>query len=369
MKFQGVQGRARVLWPIGATTGLLVLLWAIGFVARVNHVLPPKESSQFVWEFQPAIVLPILFLTAVYLSGAWQSAALASERQKGWRHLAFLGALASILIAIESPLDFLSDHLFFAHMFEHMLLLMVAPILLVLAQPQADLMRGLPRLLRRYVLSPFLGSQVFRGLRVLGNPVAATMIFIAALYFWMIPYYQDLALRDEGVHELWHGTLLVAGLLFFSRVLDPRPHPQGASLGARFFMFKFASLANILLGSYLALKSTVLYSGYGPSPHLLGIPAAEDENLGGLTMWIPGCMMLALAAILFIRHYAREEDRREARRRASRENMSGRPLDLRSANRKVAVTLVSFAAAIFLIAVGTVLVYHFAQDHAGFSEF
>jgi putative membrane protein len=350
-----------VLWPAAAIAGVVVALWATGFLVRTEQALPAGASSQFVWQLQPAIVLPILLLAALYILGARQPAALGNERRKGRRHLAFLGGLAAVFIALESPLDFLSDHLFVAHMFEHMQLEMVAPMLIVLARPEATLMRGLPHPLRRYVLNPFLGSRVFRGLRFFAHPAVATALFIGALYFWMIPYFHDLALRDEGFHELWHATLLAAGLILFWRVLDPRPYPQGASLGARLFMFFLASIANILLGSFLAFKSAIVYPGYGPSPHLFGINAADDEHFGGLTMWIPGSMMLALAALLTIRHFAREEERREGRRQAARERGGEWLLERRSANRRMALGLLSFAAVVLAITVGTVLLYHYAQ--------
>lgn len=358
-----------VFWPAAAIGGLLLLLWGASLLLRASHLLPPAVSSGFRWQLQPAIVLPTLLLAAVYFLGARQPAAPGEERQKGLRHLAFFGGLAAVFIVLESPLDFLSDHLFVAHMFEHMVLEMVAPLLIVLARPQAALLRGLPSPLRRYVLSPFFGSRLFRALRLLGNPFVATALFVGALYFWMIPYYHDLALREEAFHELWHATLLVAGLILFWRLLDPRPYPLGASLGARLFMFSLASIANILLGSFLAFKSVVLYRAYGPSPHLFGIDALADERFGGLTMWIPGCMMLALAAALAIRHFAREEERREARRPAGREWAAERLRNQRSQNRRMALGLAFFALAALAITVGTVLVYRYAQLSPGGTAF
>jgi hypothetical protein len=53
---------------------------------------------------------------------------------------------------------------------------------------------------------------------------AATLLFIGTTYFWMVPRYHDVAILDEPIHYLWHATLLLSGLVFFWRVLDPRPY-------------------------------------------------------------------------------------------------------------------------------------------------
>jgi putative membrane protein len=65
-------------------------------------------------------------------------------RHERLRHLAFFGGLAALFIALQSPIEPISDHLFVAHQVEHMLLRTGAPMLLMLAAPQAALLRGLP---------------------------------------------------------------------------------------------------------------------------------------------------------------------------------------------------------------------------------
>ena len=115
------------------------------------------------------------------------------------------------------------------------------------------------------------------------------------------------------------------------------------------------------MGSFLAFKGVVLYHAYGPSPHLFGIAALDDERYGGLTMWIPGAGMLAVATMLTIRNFALEEERRERRRPVASASAADLLAARRAANRNMALGLVCFAAIVLLITVATVLLYHFGN--------
>ena len=64
-------------------------------------------------------------------------------------------------------------------------------------------------------------------------PPLATLLFLAASYFWMLPHYHDMAILDEPIHYMWHISLLVTGLIFFSVIFDRRAPPQGPGLGTR----------------------------------------------------------------------------------------------------------------------------------------
>jgi putative membrane protein len=185
----------------------------------------------------------------------------------------------------------------------------------------------------------------------------------------MIPRYHDLAILDEPVHYLWHTTLLLSGLIFFWRIFDPRPYPLGASITARIFMFGFAAIGNILLGSYLSFKHQVLYHAYDEVGRLWAIDPATDERFGGLTMWIPGSMMFAAAAMLMVYRQARQEDLATTRPHTSStiamtstEALS-RP---RPTNRELAIGLAGGAVTILVITFATVMIYHYSTQHPVF---
>ena len=341
--------------------GLVLCLAAIDPVARRFGIAPTPDAWSG-WPLTPDITLAVLLTAWLYIAG--QRRAGDDDSGATLRQFSFFGGLAALFLALQSPIESIADHQFLVHQVEHMLLRTAAPVLLVLAAPQAALLRGLPGWARRGLLRPLLASRTFRLLGVLGHPAVATMLFVATTYFWMIPRFHDLAILDEPIHYLWHLSLLLSGLIFFWRLLDPRPYPLGAPLGVRLFMFWVASIGNIVLGSYLSFKHQVLYHAYAEMGRLWAMAPATDENYGGLIMWIPGSMMFTATAILMIYRWAQQEERNLARRPAVAGPLAAAEfvLQRRTANRKMAAGLLCFMLTVALITFTTVFVYHFSAS-------
>jgi putative membrane protein len=317
------------------------------------------------WPVTPGITLSLVVAACLYIAGQPRSSS-APDGSAALRHLSFFGGLAALFLALQSPIEPISDHVFIVHQVEHMLLRTVGPMLLMLAAPQAALLRGLPAWMRRGVVTPLLSSRTLRPLGLLGHPAVATVLFVGTTYFWMIPRYHDIAILDEPIHYLWHTTLLLSGLIFFWRIFDPRPSPLGASLGIRLLMFWFASIGNILLGSYLSFKHEVLYHAYDVMGRLWGLSPATDERFGGLTMWIMGGMMFGVTALAVIYRWCRQEERTAARRQADQveivraDEFRSRQ---RSGNRALAFGLLGFAALVCALAVTMAVVYDDGSRH------
>src|SRR6185437_12123277 len=79
-------------------------------------------------------------------------------------------------------------------------------------------------------------------------------------------------------------------------------------------MFWCAAMGNIVLGAFLTFKNAPLYHAYDMMGRMFGLNAMTDEQIGGLTMWIPGCMMFALSAILILHRWGIDEERAADRR-------------------------------------------------------
>ena len=105
------------------------------------------------WSVDPALVLTGV-LGALYALGARRTVTPARARGGQRRRSAyFYTALVVIVVALNSPLDRLSEQLFWAHMIQHVLLIAVAPPLLVLARPWSRLWRGLTLDSRRTLIA------------------------------------------------------------------------------------------------------------------------------------------------------------------------------------------------------------------------
>ncbi len=180
--------------------------------------------------------------------------------------------------------------------------------LLMLSSAEGPLIAGMPEWLRRYVLTPLLLNRAVRAtFGFLTRPVVVTFLYVGSLYFWQIPRFHEIALLDESVHYLMHISMLFTGLLFFWRVFDPRPAPLGAGFGARLVMLCATITGNILIGSFITLKSVVLYPAYDTLGRLWNLNALTDELLGGIVIRIPSSMMCIVAALIVIRLWGARE--------------------------------------------------------------
>ncbi|MGH7024190.1 MAG: cytochrome c oxidase assembly protein [Caulobacteraceae bacterium] len=267
------------------------------------------------WDLSASIVIPTGLALAIYAMGLIRRPGAFDAHP--WRSMAYIWGVLTAFLSLSSPIDALSDHLFFMHQVQHMLLRVIAPMLVALSQPQAELIAGLPPWLRRGGLAPVAGAGAVRAtFGFLTRPVVATALFVGSLYVWQWPPLHDLAILNEGVHYVMHTTMLAAGLLFFWRVFDKRPAPKGTPFGARLMMLWIAVLANIPIGAYTTFKGRVLYPAYDVVGRLFHIAPISDERLGGFIMWAPGSMMMLVAVLVVIHDWAGFEDKMDDRRLA-----------------------------------------------------
>ena len=323
------------------------------------------ENYWTAWDFDFWIVIPLILAAWVYLRGlkaAPESAPSSGTGKAGfWNHLAFFSGLVVFYLVLQSPIEPISDRVFIVHQIEHMGLRTIGPMLVMLAAPQAILIRGLPRWARSGLLAPVVGSAVTRGLFApIVHPVGATVLFVGVSSFWMIPRFHDSAILDTPIHYTWHATLMLTGLVFFWRVLDQRTN--GLSFLPRLVMLWFAVMGNILLGAYLAFKSDVLYTAYGTLGRLWDIGALTDERIGGMTMWVPGAMMLAMAMLAVTHRWRRSEERSEGRRKTARKKVSSEAYlaPRRAGNRAIAFGVAGFILFVFVMSIVVGIVF----DHA-----
>ena len=134
--------------------------------------------------FVPLEVFPITIAGILY----WHRAMVLSwdgRRVPLWRQICFGAGLATIAVALFSPIGHISDELVVAHMGEHLLIGDLAPLLIVL---------GLTRL-----AAPAAARH--RGLRPaprLAHPLVALPLWAADLYLWHVPALYQAAVRHRA---------------------------------------------------------------------------------------------------------------------------------------------------------------------------
>jgi cytochrome c oxidase assembly factor CtaG len=270
------------------------------------------------WEWRPAVLLPLVGVGALYIGGWWRLHRTPRARGAApiWRLAAYVGGLASVILALCSPLELLAELSFTAHMVQHQLLLMGAPALLLLAEPFPLVLWGLPRRLRRRV-----GTLVTRpgpvrsAVRTLTWMPVAGALYTVSLWGWHYPAAYEAALRHPVLHDVEHLAFFGTAVLFWWPIVNPAPRLRslrsGVMYGARIGYLILATAQNTLLGAVLGLSERVFYPSYAAAPRLLAEwSAIDDQTFGGGVMWSGSHMFLI--AVLVLLHRAMDAEGRKA---------------------------------------------------------
>jgi len=255
---------------------------------------------------EPSILAVVLVTGVWYWRGSRRSRLYAvghpRRRVFPWRGLCFAGGLLTTVVALDSPIERLADELFWAHMLQHVLLMMVAAPLIVLGAPWMPLWRPLPLRLRRTIARALSKSPAFgwlrTGAKAVAAPVPAWLLFNLDLGVWHLPPAYDLTLRNAGVHYAEHVSFVLLGLLFWAQVIDSPPFHSRLGPFARAIYTTAGSVASWLLAVVLALATTPLY----PSQHVghHGLSALADQQLAAGVMWGPGSIPYAIIVFYWL---------------------------------------------------------------------
>lgn len=211
------------------------------------------------FNLDPVLICALLLVVAVHL------AAVADRHRRmraaaGW-------SLATL--AFVSPLCALSVALFAARIAQHMLLILAAAPLIALGMPRGELRFARARLW------------------------SAGAVFLIALWFWHMPWPYDATFISTPVYWSMHLTLFGSAIWLWREIL------QGAhqltvdvlAVGA------LTSMQMGLLGAVLTMAGHALFFPHLFTTQAWGLTPLEDQQLGGVLMWVPGIVLFLWAAL------------------------------------------------------------------------
>jgi len=266
------------------------------------------------WSFEPFVVFSLTLCASLFVTGLVRLWREAPKRRsiRTWEALSFAGGWLALFVALVSPLHAWGSVLFSAHMTQHEVLMLVAAPLLVLGRPLVAFLWAFPVPWSRRLGNVAKVSWLYRGWKFLTLPFVAWLVHAIALWVWHVPVLFEAVLKNEWVHTAQHLSFLLSALLFWWALIHG---PRGAmGYGAAVLYLFTTSVHSGALGALITVAGSVWYPSYIGLTNSWGLTPLEDQQLGGLIMWIPAGLVYVVAGLALFAGWLREADLRAAKR-------------------------------------------------------
>ncbi|HET7220796.1 MAG TPA: cytochrome c oxidase assembly protein [Vicinamibacterales bacterium] len=262
------------------------------------------------WTAEPVTIVLIVASAAVYALGVkrlWQRAG-AGRGVRPREAVCFALGLFCLAIGLVSPIAWLSDILFSVHMTQHEILMLAAAPLLVLGRALHAFLWAFPGSTRETLGSWMRGRAVHQSWRRLSSPWAVVAIHGLVLWLWHVPMFFDAALASPALHAVQHLSFLLTAALFWWAMVHGRFGRIGYGAAVAFVFL--TGLHSSVLGAMLTLAPAVWYSPYVVRSSAWNIDALSDQQLAGLIMWVPTCIVFIVFGLALLAAWLGESEKR-----------------------------------------------------------
>lgn len=243
------------------------------------------------WPFDPTVYAG---LVAAFLGHAWLAGQAPEAERKHTLYL--IAGLATLWVALETPIDIISDrYLDSVHMLQHVLLGFVAPPLLLLS------------------LSPSMVARLVRipGVQFATEPIPAQVIAAVVMVVWHLPALYNATLLNEEIHIVEHLMFIGAGLLLYWPII------HATSMHSKWHLSPVEKLIYMLIATLpqdgvalvLIFSRVPFYQFYVTAPRVIeGFTPLIDQTMAGSVLMILGKATLAVAALtVFFRWFGGDQ--------------------------------------------------------------
>ncbi len=272
--------------------------------------LPTQSTWSSAWSCEPGVVVPVVLTIVLYVTGVVRSRRRNSESHviRNWQVASFLLGWLALVLALDSPLHKLGSVLFSAHMTQHEILMVIAAPLLALGQPLIAFLIAMPERNRRPVAGWFRIPAIATTWNIISGPLMVWAIHGATLWAWHIPFLYEATLHSELIHAMQHATFLGTALLFWWTLIRGTYGRFG--YGVAFLYVFTTALHTSILGALLTFSGELWYPIYSSRTKLWNMVPIEDQQLGGLIMWIPSGVVFIVIGIALFAAWIGESERR-----------------------------------------------------------
>jgi cytochrome c oxidase assembly factor CtaG len=262
-------------------------------------MLPSFGSSALTqWQFAPVVSAPAAAAVLLYGWGVLRVARRHPARPwPAWRTAMFGAGIAVIVLATQSSIGVYDNLLYWDHMVQHLLLIMVAPPLLIFGQPITLLLHASRNPVHTWAKKALRSPVV----KFLTWPVFGIVAYALTVMGAHLTGVANLVQHNPAARGAEHAVFLIVGYLFFLPILGKEPIRWRLSYPVRFVVLVLImpvdTFTGLVLG-YGAANSPGVPTGprpaWAPSP-------VSDLHLGGAVMWVGGDgLMFALMMLVFL---------------------------------------------------------------------
>jgi putative membrane protein len=280
-------------------------------------------------EFAPLQIAPAAITMALYAKRATTLRGTPRAVPR-WRQWCFQGGVLLMIVTLVSPLGHVAEHLFWAHMVEHLILSDIGALLVVLG-------------LTGPVLAPVLRVRLFDRLRVLAHPLVALPLWALNLYLWHVPPLHEAAVTHSAVHALQHLGFVFFGVNVWMCLFGPLPMPAWFGTAWKAAYIIAVRLVGAVLANALLFGGDAFYDVYRAGEASFGISPESDQVAAGSIMMVEESLLtICLFGWLFLKAAREGEERQDlldlarargvplTEARAARAVAAGRGGDLRA---------------------------------------
>jgi putative membrane protein len=259
----------------------------------------PTVPFDWAWSLHPSVLIGTGLLGALYFCGIGPL-----RRRLGlgppatpWQVASFSAALIVLLVSLNGPVHDLSDYyLFSVHMLQHLVLTLLFPPLLIM---------GIPG----WLLRPLLRRPAVLAIgRFITRPWFAALLFSVSIAVWHLSPFYDLMMRNHEVHIFTHLMFMVTATIMWWPAMSPVAEVPSLRPGMAMLYLFLVGIPMQIVGALVTFADQVLYPWYAAAPRTWGLSPLDDQQLGGLLMWVPGNLwMFAAIGVLFFK-WARQEE-------------------------------------------------------------
>jgi putative membrane protein len=288
-----------------------LLASAGAFVSMLLTCLGERAGVDFSsWSWPLAINIPLFGVGFLYCLGFVR---LSKHRTtpypiKPLPPFLFAAGWLALVLALDSPIHELGEQLFWVHMTQHEILVLIAAPLLVLSHPLAVLVWAIPRKWRQPIASVAKISFLERTWLAVTAPAVAWTLHALALWIWHAPALFNLTLTSDVAHAAQHVSFFGTALVFWWTLVHG--HAGKLNYGASILYVFTTAIHTSVLGALLTFASRPWYSPYALTTAAWHLTPLQDQQIGGLVMWVPAGTVLIAIALWMVPKWLQLSDRR-----------------------------------------------------------